>query len=78
MSDYENVSEHNISEDSDDISETDKIIRERSKIFRNEKEAIKIFLSEHYRKFRFDFFSQVKKTSKSLYQAINKKLLESL
>ena len=78
MSDCENVSDHNISEDSDDISETDKIIRERSKIFRNEKEAIKIFLSEHYRKFRFDFFSQVKKTSKSLYQAIKQAIRNCL
>ena len=78
MSDYENVSEHNISGDSDDISETNKIIRERSKIFRNEKEAIKIFLSEHYRKFRFDFFSQVKKTSKSLYQAIKQAIRNCL
>ena len=40
MSDCEDVSEHNISEDSDDISETDKIIRERSKIFRNEKNLL--------------------------------------
>ena len=52
-----------ISEDSDDLSPTEKIIKERVKIFKNEKDAVRILLSDHFRKFRVEFFSKIKKNS---------------
>ena len=33
-----------ISDDSDDMNETDKIIIQKAKVFRNEKDAIRLFL----------------------------------
>ena len=65
---------HKISEDSDDISDTEKIIREKIKIFKYEEDAVRLLLTEHFRKFRFNFFSKVKMTHKSVYQAIKKEI----
>ena len=68
---------HYISED-EDITDIEKIIRERCKVFQNEKDAVRLFLSEHFRKFRFNFFSKVKMTHKSVYQAIKKEIRNCL
>ena len=65
---------HYISDDSDDMNETDKIISYRSKVFKNEKDAVRIFLSDHFRKFRWDFFEKVKMTHKSVFQAIKREI----
>ena len=78
MSDNDDGSVHNVSEDSDDISDTEKIIREKIKVFKNEEDAVRIFLADHFRKFRFDFFSKIKFTNKSLYQAIKKEIRNCL
>ena len=78
MSDSEDDSVHNVSEDSDDINDTEKIIREKIKVFKNEKDAVRIFLVDHFRKFRFDFFSKVKATNKSVFQAIKKEIRNCL
>ena len=65
---------HKISEDSDDISDTEKIIREKIKIFKYEEDAVRLLLTEHFRNFRSNFFSEVKKNPKSVYQSINKEI----
>ena len=65
---------HKISEDSDDISDTEKIIREKIKIFECEEDAVRLLLTEHFRNFRSNFFSEVKKNPKSVYQSINKEI----
>ena len=78
MSDSEDNSVHNVSEDSDDISDTEKIIREKIKVFKNEKDAVRIFLADHFRKFRFDFFSKIKVTNRSMFQAIKKEIRNCL
>ena len=67
-----------ISDDSDDMNETDKIITYRSKVFKNEKDAIRIFLSDHFREFRWDFFQKVKMTHKSVFQAIKREIRNCL
>ena len=67
-----------ISEDSDDLSPTEKIIKERVKIFKNEKDAVRILLSDHFRKFRVEFFSKIKKTHQSVYQAIKREIRNCL
>ena len=67
---------HYISDD--DINETEKIIREKCKVFPKEKEAARLFLSDHFRKFRYDFFLKVKKTHKSIYQAIKREIRNCL
>ena len=69
---------HYISDDSDDMNETDKIISYRSKVFKNEKDAVRIFLSDHFRKFRWDFFEKVKMTHKSVFQAIKREIRNCL
>ena len=74
MYESEENSTHKISEDSDEISDTEKVIREKIKIFKYEKDAVRLLLTEHFRKFRSNFFSEVKKSHKSVYQSINKEI----
>ena len=69
---------NNISEDSDDLSPTEKIILERIKIFKNEKDAVRILLSDHFREFRVGFFSKIKMTHQSIYQAIKREIRNCL
>ena len=69
---------NNISEDSDDLSPTEKIILERIKIFKNEKDAVRILLSDHFREFRVGFFSKIKMTHQSVYQAIKREIRNCL
>ena len=58
----------------EDNNETMNIIKTRSKVFQNESLAIKILLSEHYRKFRFDFFHK----HDIIYQEIKKQIRNML
>ena len=73
-SENSDISVHKISEDSDDISDTEKIIREKIKIFKYEEDAVRLLLTDHFRNFRSNFFSEVKKNPKSVYQSINKEI----
>ena len=58
----------------EDKRETEQIIVETSKKYKNESDAIKILLSDHYKDFRQKFFSKVKRTDKSIYQGIKKEI----
>ena len=78
MSESDENSVHYISEDSDDITETEKIIREKIKNFENEKDAVRLILSEHFRKFRSKFFAEVKNSHKSIVQSIKQAIRNCL
>ena len=58
----------------DEKRETENIIKETSKKFKNESTAIRILLSEHYKNFRQEFFQKVKRTDKSVFQGIKKEI----
>ena len=58
----------------EDNNETMNIIKVRSKVFQNETLAINILLSEHYRKFRLDFFSK----NDIIHQEIKKQIRNML
>ena len=74
--DKENI--YYISEDSDDMNETDKIIIQKAKVFRNEKDAIRLFLSDHFREFRYNFFLYLKQYEKGVYGAIKREIKNCL
>ena len=50
----------------------------KAKKFKNESYAVKILLSDHYREFRANFFDNVRKTNKSIFQAIKKEIRNTL
>ena len=71
--------EENCEETSEEeISNTESIIREKSKVFINEKDAVRILLSDHFRKFTTAFFSNVTNTHNSVYQGIKQEIRNCL
>ena len=58
----------------DEKPQIESIIHETVKKFKNESSVIKIMLSDHYKDFRNQFFEKIRKTDKSIYQAIKKEI----
>ena len=80
MSDSDSYNGNN---DSDQDSSDEKpgiksIIREKTKIFKNESYVIKILLSHHHRSIRNYFFINVRRTHNSIYQAIKREIRNCL
>ena len=71
---------HYISDqDSDDEKpQIQSIIHHTTKKFKNESYAVKILLSDHYREFRANFFENVRRTNKSVFQAIKREIRNTL
>ena len=68
---------------SDQDSEDEKpqiqsIIYHTTKKFKNESYAVKILLSDHYREFRANFFEKIRRTNKSVFQAIKREIRNTL
>ena len=78
MSESENNSHEEEEESEEEISSTESLIRERSKVFNNEKDAIRILLSDHFKKSFSKFFSNVKNTYNSVYQSIKQEIRNCL
>ena len=66
-------------QDSDDEKpQIQSIIHHTTKKFKNESYAVKILLSDHYREFRANFFENVRRTNKSVFQAIKREIRNTL
>ena len=81
MSDENEENEENIHYISDQGSGEDKpqienIIKEKSKVFQNESEVVRILLSDHYKKFRMSFYKDNNK--KIVFEEIKKQIRNTL
>jgi len=63
---------------SDEKPQIQSIIYHTTKKFKNESYAVKILLSDHYREFRANFFEKVRRTNKSVFQAIKQEIRNTL
>ena len=76
--DEENVHVISDQDSTEDKPQIESIIHETKKKFENESHFIKILLSDHYKDFRKQFFGRIRRTDKSVYQAIKKEIRNSL
>ena len=72
--DEENVHYISDQDSTDEKPQTESIIRETIKKFKNESLFIRILLSDHYKGFRNIFFEKLRRIDKSIYQAIKKEI----
>ena len=78
MSSEEDVHYISDQDSGDDKPQIESIIKEKTKIFKNESYAIKIMLSEHLHKVRSDFFSKIRRVHSGIYQAIKREIRNCL
>ena len=74
----ENIHYISDQDSNDEKPQIESIIKEKSKIFRNESYVIKILLSDHHRDMRSKFFSNVRTVHDSIYQAIKREIRNCL
>ena len=74
----ENVHYISDQDSTDDKPQVESIIKETSKKFENEKDFVRILLSEHFKDFRRKFFDRIRHTEKSIYQGIKKEIRNCL
>ena len=78
MSSEEDVHYISDQDSGDDKPQIESIIKEKTKIFKNESYAIKIMLSEHHQKVRSEFFTKVRRVHSGIYQAIKREIRNCL
>ena len=62
----------------DEKPQIESIIYHTTKKFKNESYAVKILLSDHYKDFRTNFFDNIRRTNKSVFQAIKQEIRNTL
>jgi hypothetical protein len=77
-SDEEDIYYISDQDSTDDKPQIESIIKEKTKIFENEKYFIKILLSEHHHDLRSKFFTNIRRVHNSIYQAIKREIRNSL
>ena len=77
-SDEENVHYISDQDSNDEKPQIESIIKEKSKLFKNESYAIKILLSDHHRDLRSTFFTNIRRIHNSVYQAIKREIRNCL
>ena len=70
----ENVHYISDQDSNDDKPQIESIIKEKTKIFKNESKAIRILLSDHHKDNRLKFFSDIRRYHNSVYQAIKREI----
>ena len=74
----ENIHYISDQDSNDDKPQIESIIKEKTKIFKNELYAIRILLSDHHKDLRLKFFSNIRRLHNSIYQAIKREIRNCL